>query len=121
MKYVLSALALILVAGGIYIYASAGGLPQQGDRLANEAELLRTMQENGYVRMGQFNPTWPATVSEVVSADDGIRFQVKGRPQNIYEHEAYVGYRFVFVRLSGEKVESAEAGYVFKTRERIPK
>lgn len=85
-----------------------------GARYASLEELAADQQAAGYVRTGYFGQHWPATVVEIDTDDDGIRFVRKnGTPHN---YTGFDGYRMKMVRLdaSGDR----ETIVVFRSAER---
>lgn len=119
MKYLI--IIAVVVIGSIVGYLvlfSGPRLPAVGDVFAKEKDLGALMKQHGYVEMGQFSPRWPAEITEVVVRDDGMSFAVAGQPEHIYEHSAYLGYRFMFLRLV-TVTDRKEFGYLYKTRDKV--
>jgi hypothetical protein len=68
-----------------------------GARYTSLDQLVTDQQAAGFVRTGYFGKHWPAEVSEIQTADDGIGFvRQDGTP---HQYQGFEGYRMKMVRL----------------------
>jgi len=82
-------------------YATPSSAPVAiGETFASLSALDARMEQTGFVRVGRFGSAWPATVVEVKSDDDGIRFvRGDGTP---HRYDKFDGYTLLMVRLLGQ-------------------
>lgn len=111
---------IVVVAAAVvgFLVWNRPPMPAVGEAFPSESVIGKRMKSLGYLEMGQFSPGWPATITEVVEQVDGITFTIRGHSPHVYEHEAYVGYGFVFFRLVSTK-NGTEFGYLYKTKDKI--
>ncbi|MHC4338752.1 MAG: hypothetical protein ACYSX0_00880 [Planctomycetota bacterium] len=77
-------------------------------------ELTRAQEEEGFVLIGQFGSSWPATVVEEREARDKISFtRGDGTP---HTYPGYTGFTLKVVRLRGE--DGDEVLLVFRSKEK---
>ena len=77
-------------------------------------ELTRAQEEDGFVLLGSFGDSWPATIVEEREAKDEISFtRADGTP---HRYPGYTGYVLKVVRLKGK--DGGEGLYVFRSREK---
>jgi len=70
-----------------------------GERYASLEDLVADQQAAGYIRTGYFGKHWPATVIEIQTDDDGIRFVRRNGTSHNYT--GFNGYHMKVVHLSG--------------------
>jgi hypothetical protein len=64
---------------------------------ASEGEFLAAQKQHGYLLIGKFDTSWPATYLDELTAEDGISFVRRdGTP---HQYRGYDGYRLKVVRL----------------------
>ncbi len=68
-----------------------------GQRFASHAELVDDQLAAGFVRVGTFGKHWPATVTEIATDKDEIRFVRQGGTPHYYPK--FDGYDMKMVRL----------------------
>lgn len=94
-------LGILAACGGKADYASFG-------------ELARAQEEEGFVVLGQFGDSWPATVVEEREAPDAISFTRANGTGHRYP--GYTGFVLKIVRLQGE--DGGESLVVFRSKEK---
>ncbi|MHC4930705.1 MAG: hypothetical protein ACYTGV_00730 [Planctomycetota bacterium] len=101
-RYVcLSLLCLLAACGGKKTFSGPG-------------ELARAQEEEGFVLLGLFGSSWPATVVEEKEARDEISFtRADGTP---HTYPGYTGFTLRVVRLKGE--DGGEVIVVFRSKEK---
>jgi hypothetical protein len=101
-RYSILALLVALAAcGGQKTYSSFG-------------ELMRAQEEDGFVLLGSFGDSWPATIVEEREARDEISFtRANGTP---HRYPGYTGYILRVVRLKGK--DGGEGLFVFRSKEK---
>jgi hypothetical protein len=76
----------------------------RGERFASFDDLVGDQQAAGYVKIGAFGNNWPATVSEVVTDRDEIKFVRQDGTQRHYTK--FDGYGMKMVRLMAGNKET---------------
>jgi hypothetical protein len=101
-RYLSLALLVALAAcGGKKTYSSLG-------------EFTRAQEEEGFVVLGMFDDSWPATIIEEREARDEISFtRANGTP---HRYPGYTGYTLKVVRLKG--TDGGEGLFVFRSKEK---
>ena len=75
-----------------------------GQRFASHAELVADQQAAGFVRTGSFGKFWPATVTEIATGKDEIKFvRQNGTP---HHYAKFGGYDVKMVRLMAGNKET---------------
>lgn len=71
-----------------------------GERYASLDELVADQLAAGYLKVGYFGKFWPAAVTEIADAEDGIVFYRSDGTRHTYT--GFEGYRMKMVRLLGD-------------------
>jgi len=101
-RYLSLALVCVLAAcGGKKTYSSIG-------------ELTRAQEEEGFVVLGRFGKSWPATIVEERESRDEISFTRANGTAHTYP--GYTGYTLKVVRLKG--TDGGEGIIVFRSKEK---
>ncbi|MHC4550388.1 MAG: hypothetical protein ACYTEZ_16590 [Planctomycetota bacterium] len=94
-------LGVLVACGGKETYSGLG-------------ELVQAQTDEGFVVLGQFGSSWPATVVEEREARDVISFtRANGTPHN---YPGYAGFTLKLMRLEGE--DGGEVILVLRSKER---
>jgi hypothetical protein len=97
----LALLGVLAACGGKKTYSSLG-------------EFTRAQEEEGFVVLGMFDDSWPATIVEEREARDEISFtRANGTP---HRYPGYTGYTLKVVRLKAE--DGSEGIIVFRSKDK---
>jgi len=76
--------------------------------------LIKAQEEAGFVRLGTFGDSWPATIKDEKTARDEISFtRSDGTP---HTYPGYTGYTLKVIRL--ESADGEETLIVFRSKEK---